>query len=117
MIRPTEDAGLEESAVYDQLTAPFKQIEQTRFAFRSLELVLFLDPQPRHASTLGGHRITGVGQLLFLDEQLLERRFPLLLRHDGGCLHFCVSLLVLVHISVSSWFLSLVVGSCRAGGS
>ena len=32
--------------------------------------------QPRHPPTLGGQRVTGVGQLLLLDEQLPARQLP-----------------------------------------
>src|SRR5580700_6595458 len=86
MLRPPEYSRLEEGAINDQLSAPLKQIEQAYFAVGSIELVLFLDSHPRHASAFGGHRVTGVHQGLLFHEQLLPRELPLLLRYDRGCL-------------------------------
>src|SRR6516165_6018955 len=47
VIGPAEDAGLEEGAVDDQLTAALEQIEQAYIALGSVELVLLLDRHPR----------------------------------------------------------------------
>src|SRR5262249_33627590 len=52
-----------------------------------VELVLLVHGQPRHPPTLAGKRVTGVGQLLLLHEQLLARSLPLVRRHDRGCVH------------------------------
>ena len=87
MVRPAVHAGLEKGAVDDQLVPALEQVEQTRFALGSIELVLLLYGQPRHPPTLGGQRVTGAGQLLFLHQQLLARSFPFLRRYDRGCLH------------------------------
>src|SRR6266478_4977320 len=75
---PAEDAGLEERAIDDQLTAALEQIEQAYLALGSVELVLLLHGQPRHPPAFGGQRITGAGQVLLLHEQLLARSLPLL---------------------------------------
>src|SRR5499427_3335976 len=106
MLRPAEDAGLEEGAVDDQLTAALEQIEQAYLALGSIELVLLVHGQPRHPPAFGGERVTGAGQGLLLHEELLARSLPLLLRHDRGCVHremplpvFLVSLLACCHLS------------------
>ena len=78
MIGPAEHAGLEKRAVDDQLAAAFEQIDQARLALRSLERVALLHGEPRHPPPLGGQRIAGAGQGLFLHEQLLARGFPFL---------------------------------------
>jgi hypothetical protein len=78
MLGPPLHAGFEEGAVDDQLTATLEQVEQARFALGSVELVLFLNSQPRHPPTLGRQRVTGAGQLFLLHEQLLKRSLPLL---------------------------------------
>src|SRR5439155_26655436 len=78
MLVPPLHAGFEEGAVEDQLAAALKQVEQARFALRSVELVILLYGQPRHPSTLGRQRVTGAGQGLLLHEQLLARSLPLL---------------------------------------
>src|SRR3981189_908959 len=74
--------GREEGAVDDQLTAALEQVEQARFAFRPVELVLLLHGQPRHPPTLGGQCVTGAGQGLLLHQHLLARSFPLLRRNN-----------------------------------
>src|SRR5436309_14823168 len=76
MLGPPLHTGFEESAVEDQLTPALEQVEQARFALGSVELVLFLNGQPRHPPTLGRQRVTGARRGLFLDEQLLTRSFP-----------------------------------------
>src|SRR5262249_35655092 len=87
MVGPAEDSGLEEGAVDDQLTATFKQVEQSHFALRSHELVLFLYGHPWHPTALGGHCVTCAGEGLLLYEKLLARGFPLLRRDNRGSLH------------------------------
>src|SRR2546430_10114085 len=87
MLGPAVHTWFEEGAVDDQLTAAVEQVEQARLAFGAVELVLLLHGHPRHPPTLGGQRVTGVGQLLLLHEQLLARSLPLLRRHDRGCIH------------------------------
>src|SRR5437868_7473876 len=91
MLGPAFHAGLEEGAVDDQLTAAVEQIEYACPALRPVKLVLLLHGQPRHPPTLGRQRVTGAGQLLLLHEQLLARSFPLLRRHDRGCVHYVTS--------------------------
>ena len=71
MVGPAEDAGFEEGAVDDQLTAALEEVEQAHFAVGPIELVLLLDGHPWHPPALGSQRITGAGQLLLLHEQLL----------------------------------------------
>ena len=44
---PARDSGLEEEAVDDQLPAPVEQVEQANLAVRTLEDVVFLDPDHR----------------------------------------------------------------------
>src|SRR5207253_1840415 len=88
VLGPAVRAGFEEGAVDDELTAPVEQVEQARLALGPVEYVLLLYGQPRHPPTLGGQRVTGAGQLLLLHEQLLARSFPLLRRHDRGCVHY-----------------------------
>src|SRR5919198_1840174 len=84
MLGPAVHAGLEESAVDDQLTTALEQVEQRHRARRPFELVLLLDCHPRHPPTLGGQRVTGAGQLLLLHEELLARRLPFMRRYDRG---------------------------------
>src|SRR5439155_7800088 len=87
MLGPAFHAGLEESAVDDQLTAAMEQIEEARLTLGPVELVRLLHGQPRHPPTLGGQRVTGAGQLLLLHEQLLARSLPLLRRHDSRMIY------------------------------
>src|SRR5437763_3949850 len=81
VLGPAEYPGLEEGAVDDQLTAALEQVEQADLALGPVELVLLLHRHPRHPATLGGQRIAGAGEGLFLREELLPRSLPLLLRH------------------------------------
>src|SRR4051812_9642793 len=82
VIGPAEHSRLEECAIYDQLLAPFKQVEQADFPIGPLKLVVLLDQRPRHSTTLGGQRITRARERLLLRQHLLPRSLPLLLRHD-----------------------------------
>src|SRR5215469_10433832 len=91
MLRPAEDAGLEERAGDAQLTAALEQIEQAYLAPGSIELVLLVHEHPRHPSTFGGQRIAGAGQGLLLHKELLTRSLPLLLRDDRGRVHCEIS--------------------------
>ena len=84
MFGPADHARLEEGPVNDQLMAAVEQVEQTSLALGALEVVLFLHGHPWHPPTLGGQRITSVGQLLLFHEQLLARSLPLLQRNDSG---------------------------------
>src|ERR1700730_7772320 len=99
---PAEHPRLEESAIDDQLTAALEQIEQAYLALGSVELVLLVHSQPRHPPAFGGERVTGAGEGLFLHEEFLARRLPLMLRHDRGCVHrfpvFLVSLFACCHV-------------------
>src|ERR1700678_1545490 len=88
MLGPGEGPGLEEGAVDDQLAAALEQIEQAYLALGSVELVLLVDSQPRRPPAFGGQRIPGAGESLLLNQKLLVRSLPLLLRHDRGCVHF-----------------------------
>src|SRR5579862_6583748 len=87
VLGPTEHTWLEEGAINDQLPAALKQVEQASLTLGPFELVLLLHHHPRHPSTLGGQPVTVAGQGLLLDEEMLSRSLPLLLRHDWGCLH------------------------------
>src|SRR5580658_2338325 len=87
MLGPAEYAGLEESAIDDQLSAAIKQIEQANLAARSVEIIPLLHRHPRHPSTLGGQGITAARKSFLLHEELLARGLPLLLRHDRRCVH------------------------------
>src|ERR1700728_4763897 len=109
MFWPAEDAGLKEGAVKDELRTALEQIEQADFAVRSIEAVLLVDGHPRHAAALSGHGVTGAGEFLFFDEQLLARRFPLVRRDDRGR----VDLQLRFHLSLlPSGCCWLVPGSC-----
>ena len=79
MVGPAEHPGLEEGAVDDQLAAAVEQVEQARLAVGSFELIGLLHGQPRHPPAIGGERVPGSGHFLFLHQQLLACRFPLLL--------------------------------------
>ena len=78
VLGPTFHARLKEGAVDDQLTAPSEQVEQARFALRSVERVRLLHEHPRHSPALGGKRVTRAGEGLLLHEELLARSLPLL---------------------------------------
>ena len=94
MLRPAMQARVVERPVDDQLTPALEQVGQARLTLGPVELILFLHRQPRHPPALGGQRVTGAGQLLLLQEQLLARSLPLSQRNDRGCLHCDVHLLV-----------------------
>ena len=82
MVGPAEDAGLEEGAVDDQLTAALEEVEQARFAPGAFEFVLLLDRDPGHAPALGSQRVALAGEVFLLGEQLLAGGKPFVLRHD-----------------------------------
>src|ERR1700740_3384833 len=82
VLGPAENAGLEEGAVDDQLTAALEQIEQAYLALGTVELVLLVHGHPRNPPAFGRQRVTGAGQGFLLHEQLLARSLPLLLRYD-----------------------------------
>src|ERR1700729_1777201 len=87
VFRPAKHTGLEESAIEDQLTAALEQIEQAYLALGSIKIVFLVHSHPRHPTAFGCQRITRAGEGLLLNEQLLTRSLPLLLRHDSGCVH------------------------------
>src|SRR5262249_17770284 len=76
-------------------------IEQANFALWSFELVFLFDGCPRHSPTLGGQRVTGVGQLLLLHEQSLARSLPFLRRHHFRCFRLFIFLHVFPFSSLS----------------
>jgi hypothetical protein len=76
-----------ERAINDQLPPAFEEIVEAGRPVRAIETVLLLDGHPRHPTTLGRHRVTCSGELLFLYQQLLAGRLPLLARDDRGCIH------------------------------
>src|SRR5690242_8161417 len=105
VLGPAEYTGLEEGTVDDQLTAALEQVEQAYPAPGSVELILLVHSQPWHPPSFGGQRVTRAGEGLFLDQQLLARSLPLLLRHDRWRLHretpfaaFLVSLVISCHL-------------------
>src|SRR5215472_4857481 len=107
VLGPAEHARLKESAVDDQLTTAFEQVEQAHLTLGPVELVRLLHRHPRHAPTLGGQRITRASQGLLLHEETLARNLPFLLRHDWRCVHSEMSFTVLhifrlvpVHVSL-----------------
>src|SRR5262245_13757180 len=107
VLGPAEDARLEESAVDDQLTTAFEQVEQVYLTLGPFELVHLLHRHPRHPSTLGGQRITRTSQGFLLHEETLARCLPFLLRHDWRCVYSEMSVAVLhvfrfvpVHVSL-----------------
>jgi hypothetical protein len=87
MFRPAMHAGFEERSIDDQLTAAFEQIEQARFAARTLEHISLLHSHPGHSPALGCERVTRTSVGLLLNQKLFARSFPFLLRHDWGRLH------------------------------
>ena len=89
VLGPAEYPGLEEGAIDDQLPAVLEQVEQANLALGTFELVLLLHHHPRHPSTLGGQCVTGAGQLLLFQEELLPCSLPLPFRHDPWGLHSC----------------------------
>src|SRR5438876_7052889 len=76
-----------ERAINDQLPPAFEEIVEAGRPVRAIETVLLLDGHPRHPTTLGRHRVTCSGELLFLYQQLLAGRLPLIARDDRGCIH------------------------------
>jgi len=103
MLRPTVHARLEEGAVDDQLMAALEQVEQARFALGPVEHICLFHGNPRHPPSLGGQRVTGVGQGLLLDEKLRARSLPLLRRHNRWRVHGALS------------FVPVVLRRCRHG--
>src|SRR5262249_58326554 len=59
------------------------------------EFVCLLDGHPWHPSAFRGQGVAGAGHGLFLHQHLLARRLPGLWRHDGRCVHFEMSFVVL----------------------
>src|SRR5580658_9953570 len=85
VFRPPEHSGFEERAIDDQLRAALEQLEQASLALGSVELVLPVDSYPGHPPAFGRQRVTGAGQLLLLNQELLARSLPLLLRYGWRC--------------------------------
>src|SRR5271166_2720886 len=90
MFGPAEHAGLEESAINDELTPAFEQVKQAHLAPRPIELVVLLDGNPRDSPALGGERVAGAGYSLLLYQQLPARRLPFRREHDRGRRHLLV---------------------------
>src|SRR4030088_3602117 len=86
-LRVRGDLRAVERAINDQLPPAFEEIVEAGRPVRAIETVLLLDGHPRHPTTLGRHRVTCSGELLFLYQQLLAGRLPLLARDDRGCIH------------------------------
>src|SRR5215467_8323185 len=115
VLGPAEHPGLEEGAIDDQLLAALEQIEQAYLALGSVELVLLVHGQPRHPAAFGGQRVTGVGQVLLLHEELLARSLPTpAATRSGVCSSRdapsrvpCLSSCLLPSVSSSSFRLSL----------
>src|SRR5215467_2518836 len=92
-----------------------EQIEQAYLALGSVELVLLVHGQPRHPAAFGGQRVTGVGQVLLLHEELLARSLPTpAATRSGVCSSRdapsrvpCLSSCLLPSVSSSSFRLSL----------
>jgi hypothetical protein len=78
MVGPAVHAGLEKSAVDDQLTPAVEQIEQAGLSLRPVKLVRLFNREPRHSPPLCCQRVARVSQVLLLDEKLLARGLPLL---------------------------------------
>ena len=85
---PSENTGLEESAVNNQLPAALEQIEQAQLTLGPFEFVLFPHERPRHPAAFGGQSIPGAGEGLLLNEELLPCSLPFLRGHDWWCFHF-----------------------------
>src|SRR5271155_2287092 len=84
MLGPTEHPGLEEGAVYDELTAALEQVDEARLAARANELIRVLHGHPRPPPTLGGQRVTGSEHGLLFRQELLASSVPVLPRNDRG---------------------------------
>ena len=87
VLGPPEHAGVEEGAIDDQLPPALEQIEQAHLSLRPFELVLFLHRHPRHSPALRGQRVTRASEGFLLNQHLLPRGLPFLLRHDRWRLH------------------------------
>src|SRR5262245_39858539 len=83
------DPRLVEGAVDDELAAALEQVEQAYLAIGPVELIRLLNCHPGHPSTLGGQCVTGAGQLLLFQEELLPCSLPLSFRYDPRSLHSC----------------------------
>jgi hypothetical protein len=86
-VRKVGDALFIEEAVDDQLTPTFEDVKQADPSIGAFEPVFLLDRHSRHSPPLGGEGITGAGQLLLLDQQLLASGLPLVGRDDRRHLH------------------------------
>src|SRR4029450_7222713 len=108
---PAEHSGLEEGAIDDQLPAPLEQVQQAQLPLGPVEYILLLYRDPRHPSTLRGHRVARMCEGLLLHEELLARLLPLLRRYDRRCVcgELAVSLAVPIHV-----FLLVVPGYARS---
>src|SRR5947208_6792441 len=108
VIRPSEHPGLKERTIEDQLPAAFEKVDEANLTVWALELILLLHQHPRHPPTLGGQRITRVGEGFFLHEHLLVRSLPLLRRHDGWSLHRDIRFHILISF-LFSWHVILLI--------
>src|SRR5262245_18985162 len=98
MLGPARYARLKKGAVDDQLPTALKQVEQAGSAARSVEGIILIHGQPWHPPTLGGQRVTGTRQGLFLDKQVLARRLPLLPCHRFRYFHRLASFLLCIRL-------------------
>ncbi len=78
VVGPAVYTGFEERAVHDQLLAALEEVEKARVSGRPLELVGLFHRRPRHPPAVGGHRVTGLRQLLLLDEEAEAGGLPFL---------------------------------------
>jgi hypothetical protein len=78
-VTPLILVGTEHEVVDEQLSAALEQIEQGGLAVRALEHVRLVDEDARQPATLGGERIACARGFLFLGEELVASRLPLVL--------------------------------------
>ena len=72
----------EHEVVDDELTPPGEELGQGLPAIGSLEKVIFVDALSRQLSPLLAQLIAELGEFLLLDQELLARRDPCIVRDD-----------------------------------
>src|SRR6059036_262757 len=83
--------GSEHEMIDNQLAASGEKVGQRLLAIWPVEYVVLFHLDPGQVAPLGAQLIAQPGEFLFLDQELLARGEPLVLRYDWVVLHDSIS--------------------------
>jgi hypothetical protein len=67
----------------DELAAAGEEFGERDFSARRIEAIILVHAYPREVAAVGGELVVKVSEFLFLEEEFLAFREPLLARDDG----------------------------------